>query len=153
MSIEARVQQADFSVTDELAAARERIAGRAGAVVSFVGLVRELDDSGEGLSLEHYPGMTESSMLDIVEQARGRWTLLDAVVIHRVGDLAPADQIVFVQVASPHRADAFAACEFIMDYLKTDAVFWKREGGRRWIQATGDDQRRRRRWEPPSDER
>jgi len=142
-----RVQQADFSPAAEYAAVRERLGGRMGALATFVGLVRDRagDAAVDVLHLEHYPGMTERSIATIVDQAIARWPLLDVVVIHRVGPLAAADQIVFVQVASGHRAAAFAACEFIMDYLKTEAIFWKREAGsagERWIEATGEDRAR-----------
>ena len=147
-----RVQGEDFDVAAEYASLRERCDGRTGAVVSFVGLVRDrhAGDEVTTLYLEHYPGMTESSMQAIVEQAAERWPLNDVVVIHRVGALAAEEQIVFVQVASGHRNAAFAAAEFIMDYLKTDAVFWKREdkaSGSRWVEATSDDSKRRRSWE------
>lgn len=150
MHVDVRVQEADFDAGAELAAARARLGGAAGALTSFVGLVRDLH-GGEGsepvqtLHLEHYPGMTERSIEAIVARAAQRWPLLDAVVIHRVGDLPPAEQIVFVQIASAHRAAAFAACEFVMDYLKTDAVFWKREdttAGSHWVVSTADDRRR-----------
>jgi molybdopterin synthase catalytic subunit len=150
MHVDVRVQQQDFDAGAELGAARARLGAAAGAVASFVGLVRDLH-AGEGshpvrtLHLEHYPGMTERSIEAIVARAAERWPLLDAVVIHRVGDLQPAEQIVFVQIASAHRAAAFAACEFVMDYLKTDAVFWKREdtaSGSHWVESTADDHRR-----------
>lgn len=152
---EVRVQEDDFDLAAEYASLRERCGGGIGAVVSFVGLVRDHHAADEvtTLYLEHYPGMTESSMQAIVEQAAARWPLNDVVVIHRVGALAAAEQIVFVQVASGHRDAAFAAAEFIMDYLKTDAVFWKREdnaSGSRWVEATSDDARRRRSWEQSS---
>jgi molybdopterin synthase catalytic subunit len=146
-----RVEEGDFSPAEEYAALRARLGGRMGAVASFVGLVR--DHAGEAavstLHLEHYPGMTERSIGVIVDQAVTRWPLLDVVVIHRVGALQAAEQIVFVQVAAGHRATAFAACEFIMDYLKTEAVFWKREAGTagaRWVEATGEDRERVRFW-------
>ncbi len=151
MQIDVRVQQADFDVAAEYAALRRRLPAQAGAIASFVGLVRDLDSARSdrapvtALRLEHYPGMTERSIEAIVGQAGSRWPLLDVVVIHRVGSLAPEAQIVFVQVASAHRAAAFAACEFIMDYLKTEAVFWKREdrdGGSRWVEATEEDRER-----------
>lgn len=156
-----RIQTEDFDVAHEWGAATERCGGDVGAIVAFGGLVRdrvkpgELDgtvevaDSVRGLYLEHYPGMTEASIDAAIDTAAGRWELLDVVVIHRVGDLAPAEQIVFVQVASSHRPDAFAACEFLMDYLKTDAVFWKKErrsGGDTWIASTRDDHARRKSW-------
>lgn len=144
------VQEADFDVGSEIA---ELSAGRrdVGAVASFVGLVRDVnDDSGvHAMTLEHYPGMTERALADIVEQARARWSLLGVRVIHRYGRLEPADRIVFVGVASSHRGDAFAACEFIMDYLKTRAPFWKREEtaeGARWVDARESDDSAAARW-------
>jgi molybdopterin synthase catalytic subunit len=152
MHLEVRVQELDFSVGAEYDALKRRLPGHAGAVAIFIGLVRDLhpDAVGQGqrvagLYLEHYPGMTERSIAAIVDNARARWPLLDVVVIHRVGALAPEAQIVYVQVASSHRPAAFAACELIMDYLKTDAVFWKREdtaGGSHWVQPTSDDRTR-----------
>ena len=162
MHREVRIQNDDFDVASEWREARRRCGGDVGAIVAFGGLVRdrvkpgELDgsikvaDAVRGLYLEHYPGMTEASIDASIDTAVARWDLLDVVVIHRVGDLAPADQIVFVQVASSHRPDAFAACEFLMDYLKTDAVFWKKErraGGEAWIESTKSDTARRDSWE------
>jgi len=146
-----RVQEKDFSVHDEWNACRERLGGKAGAVVSFIGLVRERSETGNvsSLYLEHYPGMTEASIEQIVLKAQKRWSLLDVVVIHRVGELPPEDQIVLVIVASAHRTDAFAACEFVMDLLKTEAVFWKKEtsdGGSVWIESTKDDICRSEEW-------
>jgi len=151
IAIDIRVQEADFSQADEYQALRARQGGAMGAVTAFVGLVRDQGVAGAvtSLVLEHYPGMTERSIEAIVRQAEARWPILDVVVIHRVGTLAATAQIVFVQVASGHRAAAFAACEFIMDYLKTDAVFWKREAGAagaHWIEATGDDRARVEAW-------
>jgi molybdopterin synthase catalytic subunit len=141
-----RIQTDDFSPGDEYRQVRERLAGQAGAVASFVGLVRDLHGEAlRALHLEHYPGMTERSIAAIVDQAAERWPLLDVTVVHRVGELAAGAQIVFVQVAAGHRAPAFAACEFVMDYLKTDAVLWKREdlqAGSRWIEATDHDRAR-----------
>ena len=144
------VQEADFDPGAELAALS---AGRrdVGALANFVGLVRDAND-GSGVSamtLEHYPGMTEKALGEIVEQAQQRWALLDVRVIHRVGRLEPGDRIVFVGVASAHRGDAFAACEFIMDYLKTRAPFWKREdtdAGTRWVEGRDSDQQAAARW-------
>lgn len=138
-----RVQTADFDVAREIALLR---AGdpRVGAVASFIGIVRDVNDDAtvRTLTLEHYPGMTEKALQRIVDEARQRWSIYDAVVIHRIGELAPTDQIVLVAVSSAHRGDAFAACEFIMDYLKTQAPFWKKErtpDGERWVEArTGD---------------
>ena len=152
MHAEIRVETADFDVAEEWAAMRTRLGGRAGAVVAFAGIVRDRAGTDEvnGLFLEHYPGMTEASIGKILSKASDRWELIDAVVIHRVGELAPQDQIVLVLVAAPHRGDAFAACEFIMDYLKTDAVFWKKEhrpGGDTWIGATARDRDRRNGWQ------
>ena len=115
-----------------------------GAVASFVGVVREV-----AMTLEHYPGMTENSIRKIAEEARSRWQVIDCTVIHRYGELQPSDQIVLVAVASAHRGDAFAACEFIMDYLKTRAPFWKREetpAGSRWVEARQSDEEAARGW-------
>jgi len=140
------VQETDFDCGAEIAALS---AGddEAGAVASFVGLVR----GGEilAMTLEHYPGMTEKALQEIVDQASQRWELRRARVIHRVGRLAPGDKIVFVGVSSRHRGDAFAACEFIMDYLKTQAPFWKKEetpSGGRWVDARESDEDAARRW-------
>lgn len=122
-----RVQEADFDVGAELASLRAGDA-RVGALASFLGLVRDMNDgsSVSEMTLEHYPGMTEKALEEIVVEARGRWDIYDALVIHRVGPLKPCDQIVLVAVTSAHRGEAFAACEFIMDYLKTRAPFWKK---------------------------
>ncbi len=145
-----RVQEADFDIAAEIAAMR-RGNPRIGAIASFIGVVRDIND-GDAVStmtLEHYPGMTEKSIGVIIEQARGRWEVLDALVIHRVGTLKPTDQIVLVVVASGHRGDAFAACEFIMDYLKTQAPFWKKEvtpQGARWVDARTSDDAALERW-------
>ncbi|MDI6749455.1 MAG: molybdopterin synthase catalytic subunit MoaE [Rhodocyclaceae bacterium] len=144
---EVSVQEADFDVGAEVAALS---AGdpEAGAVASFVGLVR----GGEvhAMTLEYYPGMTEDALAEIVAQAKARWQLRRVRVIHRVGRLLPLDRIVFVGVASSHRHDAFAACEFIMDYLKTRAPFWKKEetpAGSRWVDARESDDLAAARWE------
>jgi molybdopterin synthase catalytic subunit len=152
VNVEVRVQTQDFSLDDEWAACRGRTAGQAGAIVAFGGLVREFSqhDSVQALLLEHYPGMTETSMRAIAEDAGSRWPLLDVVIVHRVGELHAADQIVLVIVASTHRTTAFAACEFIMDYLKTRAIFWKKErnsDGGTWIRSTADDQARARNYD------
>jgi molybdopterin synthase catalytic subunit len=117
---------------------------KVGAVASFLGLVRDINDGQavSGMTLEHYPGMTEKSLAQIVEAAATRWEVLDACVIHRVGPLMPTDPIVMVAVASGHRGDAFAACEFIMDFLKTRAPFWKKEqtgAGEKWVDARESD--------------
>lgn len=122
-----------------------------GAVVTFTGKVRNhnLGDSVSGLVLEHYPGMTEKSLGEIVDQARSRWPVQRVAIIHRVGSLVPGEQIVFVGVSAAHRSAAFAAAEFIMDYLKTRAPFWKREAtpeGGRWIEARESDDAAAQRW-------
>ncbi|MBC7004072.1 molybdopterin synthase catalytic subunit MoaE [Photobacterium sp. BZF1] len=143
------VQFDDFSVAEEYALLSEGT--DAGAVVTFVGKVRDFNqgDAVTGLSLEHYPGMTEKSLEEIVEQARERWPLLKTRVIHRVGDLELGDQIVFVGVTSAHRGAAFEACEFIMDFLKTRAPFWKKEqtpDESRWVDARETDTSAADRW-------
>jgi molybdopterin synthase catalytic subunit len=145
-----RVQSEDFDVGRELAGLR-RDDPKIGAVVAFVGLVRDVSggQAVSEMSLEHYPGMTRKALEEIVAEAKGRWDIYRALVIHRVGRLAPTDQIVLVAVASAHRADAFAACEFIMDYLKTRAPFWKKErtaAGARWVDARESDSRAAQRW-------
>jgi molybdopterin synthase catalytic subunit len=146
-----RVQTEDFDLTAEHALIRARHSD-VGAIASFVGVVRDSND-GSGVStmtLEHYPGMTESALAKIVTEAESRWNVIDATVIHRVGQLSPRDQIVLVLVASRHRGHAFEACEFIMDYLKTDAPFWKKEvtpEGSRWVDARVTDHEARQRWE------
>ncbi len=125
---------------------------RIGAVASFLGLVRDLNDgaSVSAMTLEHYPGMTEKALAAIVAEAKQRWNIYDALVIHRVGPLLPCDQIVLVAVSSAHRGEAFAACEFIMDYLKTRAPFWKKEDtpdGGRWVDARDSDDSAAARWQ------
>ena len=146
-----RVQLEDFDLTGELNALRAK-RNDIGAIVSFVGLVRDLNLGSEvsALTLEHYPGMTEKALQSIVLEAENRWDVMDTLVIHRVGTLKPCDQIVLVAVASAHRGDAFHACEFLMDYLKTEAPFWKKEvtpSGERWIDAKETDDAARDRWE------
>ena len=144
------VQPQDFDTGAEIAA-MTRGKPEVGAVASFVGLVRDVND-GEGVSgmtLEHYPGMTEKALEDIVAQARSRWDIMDVRVIHRYGPLKPGDRIVLVVVAGAHRGEAFAACEFIMDYLKTRAPFWKKEttaAGERWVDAREADDAAAERW-------
>ena len=144
------VQTEDFDAGAELA--QMRLAHpEVGALVSFVGQVRDLNDGAmvSGMHLEHYPGMTEKALSGIASQAMQRWELADALVIHRYGDLKPLDQIVLVVVASAHRQAAFAACEFIMDYLKTEAPFWKKEStpeGERWVDAKEVDEVAKSRW-------
>lgn len=150
-----RVQTEDFDLTREVAALRAD-SPQVGAVVTFVGTVRDMNDGASvaEMELEHYPGMTEKSLQNIVEQARARWNILDALVIHRVGPLLPRDQIVLVVVTSSHRGEAFAACEFIIDYLKTEAPFWKKEQtpqGARWVDARLSDDSALAKWTIPSD--
>lgn len=122
-----------------------------GAIVTFIGLVRDVNDGAavSTMTLEHYPGMTEKALAAIVSEARERWDLMDVALVHRVGELRPTDPIVLVAVASAHRGDAFQACEFIMDYLKTRAPFWKKEEGSRgsaWVASRDSDSRAARRW-------
>ena len=146
-----RVQTGDFDAGAEIARLR---AGNpaVGAVASFIGVARDVNDGASvaTLTLEHYPGMTERALEDIVGQARARWNVLDILVVHRVGELRPLEQIVLVAVTSAHRGEAFAACEFVMDYLKTEAPFWKRESspqGARWVEARDSDTDARARWD------
>jgi molybdopterin synthase catalytic subunit len=146
-----RVQTEDFDSGAEIARLR-RSDPRVGAVASFIGLVRDVNegDKVSALFLEHYPGMTERELEKICVEARARWDILDTLVIHRVGSLAPTDQIVLVAVTGAHRGEAFAACEFIMDYLKTRAPFWKREDtpeGQRWVEARASDDDAAARWD------
>jgi molybdopterin synthase catalytic subunit len=145
-----RIQTHDFDLGEEVSAMR-RNNPVIGAVASFVGVVRDVNegDAVTEMTLEHYPGMTERSIEQIVQQARARWNVIEARVVHRVGVLKPTDQIVMVAVASGHRGDAFAACEFIMDYLKTRAPFWKKERtreGSRWVEARASDDIAAERW-------
>lgn len=145
------VQQQDFDIAAEIATLTK---GRhqVGALATFTGLVRDMNDGSgvQAMTLEHYPGMTETALREIVEQARGRWDVDGVRVIHRFGRLMPGDQIVFVAVTSAHRGESFAACEFIMDFLKTRAPFWKREEtpeGARWVDARDADDSAAERWE------
>jgi molybdopterin synthase catalytic subunit len=145
------VQQADFDVGAETNLLSQGCL-EIGAVATFVGLVRNANEGSDvsAMTLEHYPGMTEKALEEIVVQAQARWQLLGVRVIHRVGQLAPGERIVYVGVASSHRGEAFAACEFIMDYLKTRAPFWKREDtpqGGRWVDARESDEASASRWE------
>ena len=145
-----RIQTADFDVSAEIAALR-RGDPKVGAVASFIGVVRDVNDGAAvaEMTLEHYPGMTEKAIEEIIGQAKGRWSIYNALVVHRVGKLKPTDQIVLVVVTGAHRGDAFAACEFIMDYLKTRAPFWKKEqAGKeaRWVEARESDDVAAERW-------
>jgi molybdopterin synthase catalytic subunit len=145
-----RVQVEDFDAGAEMAKLRAADA-RVGAVATFVGTVRDVNDAArvEALTLEHYPGMTEKALEAIVAQAHARFDIYDALVVHRVGTLRPTDQIVLVIVTSAHRGDAFDACRFLMDYLKTRAPFWKKERtpeGDRWVDARASDEQAAARW-------
>jgi len=146
-----RIQEKDFDLSAEVAALRQGDP-RVGAVVSFLGTVRDMNEGSEvqELTLEHYAGMTEKALEEILSQAKSRWDIYQALVIHRIGPLLPEDQIVLVVVTSAHRGEAFAACEFIMDYLKTAAPFWKKENtpeGARWVDARVTDDAAMARWE------
>jgi molybdopterin synthase catalytic subunit len=150
-----RVQESDFDVGAELAALRGANP-RVGAVASFIGLARDLNEGRDvqEMTLEHYPGMTERALEDIVVQARQRWDIIDALIVHRIGTIAPLEQIVLVAVTSMHRHDAFEACRFLIDYLKTDAPFWKKERtphGSHWVEARTSDEQARAAWreQPP----
>ena len=144
------VQQADFDLSAEVARLRAGNPG-VGAVVAFVGTVRDMNEGANvaEMALEHYPGMTEQSLERIVDQACARWPLSGALVIHRVGPMKPLEQIVLVACGAAHRGEAFAACEFIIDYLKTDAPFWKKEqtpDGARWVDARVTDEAAMAKW-------
>ena len=145
-----RIQAEDFDAGREVEAlTKDR--RDVGAVASFIGLVRDMNDGHaiDGMTLEHYPGMTEKALAEVCREARERWKILDTLVIHRIGPLAPGDRIVLVGVSSAHRSDAFEACEFIMDYLKTRAPFWKKEAtpeGERWVEARESDDTAAQRW-------
>ena len=145
-----RVTTEDFDAGREIAALRGSDA-RVGAVASFIGTVRDVNDAApvSTMTLEHYPGMTEKALSDIVAEARSRFDIIDALVIHRVGELRPTDQIVLVVVTGAHREAAFDACRFLMDFLKTRAPFWKKEQtptGARWVDARASDDEAAARW-------
>jgi len=145
-----RVQTGDFDIGEEIA--RLRVGDRGvGAIASFIGTVRDVNDATTitGLTLEHYPGMTEAALDEIVAEARQRFDIRDALVVHRIGALVPGDQIVLVVVTGAHRGAAFDACEFVMDWLKTRAPFWKKErlpDGERWVEARASDDEAAQRW-------
>jgi molybdopterin synthase catalytic subunit len=150
MSFTVSIQTQDFDVSQELDALRAGDA-RVGAVCSFLGTVRERNDGSAvaSMELEHYPGMTEKSIMAMMDEAQKRFDIFAARVIHRVGLLHPEDQIVFVAVTSAHRGESFKACEFLMDYLKTQAPFWKKEvtpEGARWVDARVSDDHALARW-------
>lgn len=151
---EISVQAEDFDVGIETAGLRE-INRSTGAIATFIGTVSDVNESAQivSLRLEHYPGMTEKSIAKIIQQAKQRWPLLGVRVIHRVGELKLGEQIVFVGVSSRHRGAAFEACEFIMDYLKTRAPFWKKEttrDGARWVESRASDCAAAERWKSNS---
>ena len=153
-----RVQTEDFDLTREVSALRAAQGARSakiGAIATFTGTVRDLNEvagaqtSVAEMTLEHYPGMTERALEKIIAEAKGRWDIFDALVIHRIGSLKPLDQIVLVATVGAHRGEAFAACEFIMDYLKTEAPFWKKEAtptGARWVDARVSDDAAMAKW-------
>ena len=144
------VQAKDFDLTTEVNLARSKNP-QIGAIVSFVGTVRDLQsDTLNSLTLEHYPEMTEKSLESIVIKARSRWEIENITIIHRVGKLLISDQIVLVIVTSKHRQEAFDSCNFIMDYLKTDAPFWKKESSdkeEKWVDSSSNDKKQKKRWE------
>jgi molybdopterin synthase catalytic subunit len=144
------IQQQDFDLSTEMALVKNNHSD-IGAVVSFVGFVRDLNDSSiQKMTLEHYPGMTEKALKSIVDQAKKRWSIGNTTIIHRVGDLNIHDQIVLVITSSKHRQSAFEACEFMMDYLKTQAPFWKKEHTQNkssWAEAKSSDKSQKNRWE------
>ena len=144
------VQAKDFDLTTEVNLARSKNP-QIGAIVSFVGTVRDLQsETLKSLTLEHYPEMTEKSLESIVIKARSRWELENITIIHRVGKLLISDQIVLVIVTSKHRQEAFDSCNFIMDYLKTDAPFWKKESSdkeEKWVSSSSNDKKQKKRWE------
>ncbi|HUU66066.1 MAG TPA: molybdopterin synthase catalytic subunit MoaE [Methyloceanibacter sp.] len=148
-----RVQEQDFDIGAEIAGLK---AGRTdiGAIVSFIGTVRDQDDNVSGMTLEHYPGMTEAELTKIETDAHARWPLQASLIVHRVGALKPGDNIVLVVTASAHREAAFDAAKFLMDYLKTSAPFWKRESspsGDRWVEAKAGDEAAAARWRASKD--
>jgi molybdopterin synthase catalytic subunit len=145
-----RIQTADFDLSTEIAALRSGDL-EVGAIVSFVGTVRDMNEGSQvnSMELEHYAGMTEKSLADIIVEAKSRWSIHEALVIHRIGKMLPGEQIVLVAVTGQHRGEAFAACEFIMDYLKTAAPFWKKEAtptGEHWVDARSTDDEAMERW-------
>lgn len=150
MTFSVSIQTEDFDASHELAVLRQGDA-RVGAVCCFVGTVRERNEGSavSSMELEHYPGMTEKAITAMLEEAQKRFDIHAARIIHRVGLLQPLDQIVFVAVTSAHRGESFQACEFLMDYLKTQAPFWKKEvtpEGARWVDARVSDDQALARW-------
>ncbi|MFT5506850.1 MAG: molybdopterin synthase catalytic subunit [Gammaproteobacteria bacterium] len=144
-----QIQTEDFDISEiQKRLCKDRV--NVGAIASFIGLVRDLPGNPlKTMTLEHYPGMTEKALETIVTEAEGRWEIIDCAIVHRVGDLEPSDQIVMVMVLSAHRRDAFEACQFIMDYLKTRAPFWKKESseqGEKWVESRQSDEDASNRW-------
>jgi molybdopterin synthase catalytic subunit len=160
-SLKISIQPQDFSIETECKSLRSTHKD-IGALATFTGLVRDIDsadtehDKVESLYLEHYPGMTEKSLQDIAEAANARWSILDVCIIHRIGQLKAAEQVVFVAVSSLHRQDAFAACSFIMDFLKTSAPFWKKsttQAGEHRVEAKDSDRQAAESWAEGSQKR
>lgn len=144
--IRVSVQSAPIDIATELAGVEAK---GAGAVASFTGLVRG-DDGVTELMLEHYPGMTEAALIGLAEQAFARWNLVAVTMVHRVGAMAPGERVVFIGTAAPHRAEALEACAYLIDRLKTDAPFWKRElrgGDAMWVEARSSDREAAERWD------
>ena len=145
------IQRNNFSIEEEYQLLRSQNPNQTGAICTFTGLVREFGDNPniKGMFLEHYPGMTEKCLYQLIQQAQEKWQIHFTKIVHRVGVLNLSEQIVFVGVSSAHRADAFSACEYIMDYLKTDAPFWKKEisnDASIWVEAKASDQERKEKW-------
>ena len=144
------VQEADFDINEHYQRLLQINPSGSGAAVLFIGLVRDLDHAKvDAMELEHYPGMTEACLQQIVDKARLRWAIEGMHIVHRVGKLLRHEQIVLVGVTSRHRSDAFSACEFVMDYLKQDAPFWKAEfteQGKHWVEVKASDQQANKRW-------
>ena len=145
-----RIQTADFDLSTEIAALRSGDL-QVGAIVSFVGTMRDMNEGSQvnSMELEHYAGMTEKALADIIVEAKSRWSIHEALVIHRIGKMLPGEQIVLVAVTGQHRGEAFTACEFIIDYLKTAAPFWKKEAtptGEHWVDARSTDDEAMARW-------
>lgn len=145
-----RVQADDFDIAQEIASLRAQ-SKSIGAIASFIGLMRDFNDGDTvaKMSLEHYTGMTERALGNIIQSARERWQVNEIVVIHRIGEFRPGDQIVLVIATAAHRGAAFSACEFVIDYLKTEAPFWKKETtseGERWVEAKASDADASKRW-------
>lgn len=159
--LQVRIQNEPFDAAEETRALRRKADGTwdagVGAVATFIGTVRDINE-GDGvrtLVLEHYPGMTEKSIAEIIGEAHARWPLMNLRVIHRIGELKPTDEIVWVGAASAHREAALSACAFVMDFLKSRAPFWKKEAldeGERWVAPRSKDTEALGRWTPPKNQ-